>query len=237
MQNETRHISDPFLRRFIPKRIIKQSAYLTIALILLMIPSGIASRQQIMPIVEAAVELQTPPSDLLENEAAPSGGAQFSVDIEPVDPPVRESLATPSSQRPFHTIILQAAKTYQVDPALIRAIIMAESNYDPRAVSHAGAEGLMQLMPTTAKWLGVADSFDPALNIDGGVRYFRYLLDRFKGDVELALAAYNAGILYVQKYGGVPPFAATQAYIKKVLHYHHRYQQEMAANDIDAVNA
>jgi soluble lytic murein transglycosylase-like protein len=131
---------------------------------------------------------------------------------------------------PFEAHIMQAAQTYQVDPVLIRAIIMAESNYNPKAVSHRGAQGLMQLMPTTAKWLGIQDSFDPALNIDGGVRYFKKLLDRFDGNVKLALAAYNAGSRYVRKYGGVPPFKATRIYIKKVLRYHRLLQEQLAAD-------
>ena len=132
---------------------------------------------------------------------------------------------------PFRTHILNAARTYKVDAALIRAIIMAESSNNPRAVSHRGARGLMQLMPTTARWLGVQDSFDPALNIDGGVRYFKRLLDRFDGNVQLALAAYNAGSRYVRKYGGVPPFRATRVYIKKVLNYHRIFKKEMASGD------
>jgi hypothetical protein len=132
---------------------------------------------------------------------------------------------------PFHGSIMQAAKAYQVDAALIRAIIMAESNNIPKAVSNCGARGLMQLMPATAQWLGVLDSFDPAGNIDGGVRYFKILLDRFDGNVQLALAAYNAGSRYVLKYGGVPPFSATRVYIKKVLNYHRQYQAEIAVNE------
>ena len=130
---------------------------------------------------------------------------------------------------PFDEHILQAAKTYHVDAALIRAIIIVESNYNPRAVSHRGAKGLMQLMPTTAKWLGVQDSFDPALNIDAGVRYFKKLLERFDNNVQLALAAYNAGSRYVLKYGGVPPFRATRIYIRKVLKYHRELIGETAA--------
>jgi soluble lytic murein transglycosylase-like protein len=140
----------------------------------------------------------------------------------------REEAAEPDL--PFEEHILQAAQTYQVDATLIRAIIMAESSYNPRAVSHRGAQGLMQLMPTTAKWLGIEDSFDPAMNIDGGVRYFKKLLDRFDGDVKLALAAYNAGSRYVRKYGGVPPFKATRIYIKKVLRYHRILQDQLAAS-------
>jgi hypothetical protein len=148
---------------------------------------------------------------LIESEASGE------VDIEIEDP-----------EPPFHDHIMRAAQTYQVDAALIRAIIMAESNYNPKAVSHRGAQGLMQLMPTTARWLGVHDPFDPALNIDAGVRYFKDLLDRFDGDVQLALAAYNAGCRYVRKYDGVPPFATTRAYIKKVLQYRRIFQAEMA---------
>jgi hypothetical protein len=131
---------------------------------------------------------------------------------------------------PFHSHILRASQAYEVDIALIRAIIMAESSNNPRALSHRGAQGLMQLMPATAKSLGVEDAFDPGLNIDGGVRYFKKLLNRFNGNVKLALAAYNAGSRYVRKYDGVPPFKATRLYIKKVLKYRKLYQRQMASN-------
>jgi soluble lytic murein transglycosylase-like protein len=130
---------------------------------------------------------------------------------------------------PYDQHIIKASRTYQVEAALIRAVIMAESGYNPNAVSRKGAQGLMQLMPDTAKWLGVHDAFDPALNIDGGVKYLRRLLDRFDGDVQLALAAYNAGSRHVRKYGGVPPFKATHIYIKKVMKYRKRYRKKMAA--------
>jgi hypothetical protein len=140
--------------------------------------------------------------------------------------------AAPSQQTPaspYDRHIIKASRMYKVEIALIKAVIMAESGYNPNAVSHKGAQGLMQLMPGTAKWLGVHDAFDPALNIDGGVRYLRRLLDRFDGDVQLALAAYNAGSRYVRKYGGVPPFKATRSYIKKVMKYRKRYRKKMAA--------
>jgi len=127
----------------------------------------------------------------------------------------------------FHSIIQEASDRYQVDPELIRAIIMAESSNNPRAVSKRGARGLMQLMPATAKALGVEDSFDPEHNIYGGVRYFRQLLDRFDGDTRMALAAYNAGIRKVRQYQGIPPFKATHYYIKRVLSYYNRYKAEM----------
>jgi hypothetical protein len=134
----------------------------------------------------------------------------------------------------FYPIILQASSRYQVDPNLVRAIIMAESGYNPNAVSKKGAKGLMQLMPKTAQYLGVADSFNPEHNIDGGVRYFRQLLDRFDGDTALALAAYNAGSRYVMQYQGVPPFKETQYYIKKVLLYYQSYRMQMRVHEAGA---
>jgi Transglycosylase SLT domain len=133
------------------------------------------------------------------------------------------------SPHPFHAQILQAAQTYDVDPSLIKAVIQTESSYNPNAVSTSGAQGLMQLMPATARWLGIEDSFDPAMNIDGGVRYLKLLLDRFGGNVKLALAAYNAGSRYVRKYKGVPPFPTTRIYIKKVLKCRERFEQELLA--------
>jgi soluble lytic murein transglycosylase-like protein len=124
----------------------------------------------------------------------------------------------------YQPIISRAADRYQVDPNLIKAIIMAESSCNPRAVSNKGAKGLMQLMPRTAEALGVKDCFNPENNINGGVKYFRQLLDRFDGDVELALAAYNAGSTKVRKYNGVPPFKATRYYIQKVDEYYLQFK-------------
>ncbi|MBR9987296.1 MAG: lytic transglycosylase domain-containing protein [Desulfosarcina sp.] len=135
----------------------------------------------------------------------------------------------PNESIPFHGIIIQVAGRYEVDPHLIRAIILAESGYNPKAKSKKGARGLMQLMPSTAKSLGVEDIYDPEENIDGGVRYFRSLLDRFDGDVQLALAAYNAGSRHVRNYEGIPPFKATQHYIKKVLKFHKKFQMQNMA--------
>jgi soluble lytic murein transglycosylase-like protein len=124
----------------------------------------------------------------------------------------------------FNRIIIRAANLYKVDSALIKAVIMAESAYNPKAVSKQGAEGLMQLMPGTARALGVKNAFNPTHNINGGVKYLRQLLDTFDDNIELALAAYNAGTSKVKRYGGIPPIKATRAYIRKVFAYYHHYK-------------
>ena len=131
----------------------------------------------------------------------------------------------------YQSLILKAARKHELDPALIRAVIMVESSCNPKAVSRRGAKGLMQLMPGTAAELGVEDSFDPAQNINGGTRYLRKLMDRFDNDVQLALAAYNAGSRYVRKYKGVPPFPATRAYVDKVMAYQTEYRQKRQEDD------
>jgi soluble lytic murein transglycosylase-like protein len=130
------------------------------------------------------------------------------------------SAAGPSD---FDSLIEKAAAKYGVDPALVKGLIDAESDFDATAVSAAGAKGLMQLMDGTAASLGVSDSFDPAQNIDGGVRFLSSLLDRYGGDVEMALAAYNAGPGAVDKAGGVPDIAETQVYVPRVLSYRDEY--------------
>ncbi|MFA6958931.1 MAG: lytic transglycosylase domain-containing protein [Thermoanaerobaculia bacterium] len=116
----------------------------------------------------------------------------------------------------WEELIRDAAKTHDVDPALVAAIIRAESNFDRRAVSRKGARGAMQLMPATAARFGVANSFDLSQNIHGGTRYLRWLLDRFDRDPERSVAAYNAGEGNVEKYEGVPPFRETIEYVKRV---------------------
>lgn len=119
--------------------------------------------------------------------------------------------------------IRAAAQLYRIPEALVRAVIQVESNFDPRALSPAGAHGLMQLMPQTAARMQVADIFDPRQNIYGGVRYLRILANLFNGDIHLTVAAYNAGEGAVIRYGGIPPYEETQNYVVKVLENYRRY--------------
>ncbi|MCJ7774051.1 MAG: lytic transglycosylase domain-containing protein [Desulfobacterales bacterium] len=133
------------------------------------------------------------------------------------------------TDRLFDPIIFQAANRHDVEPALVKAIIMAESGYNSKAISNKGARGLMQLMPATAEMLGVEDYYHPEDNINAGVKYFKQLLDQFDGNVKLALAAYNAGSGSVREYKGVPPYKATQVYIKKVFEYYHFYKEQMSS--------
>jgi soluble lytic murein transglycosylase-like protein len=124
----------------------------------------------------------------------------------------------------YSGIVAEASRRHGVDPALIAAVIETESGFNPRAGSPAGAKGLMQLMDATARGLGVSDSFDPHQNVMGGTKFLRQLLDKYKGDVKLALAAYNAGPGAVDRHGGIPPYAETQRYVPKVLAEVERYR-------------
>jgi soluble lytic murein transglycosylase-like protein len=132
--------------------------------------------------------------------------------------------AAPVPPEQIDALVQQNAATWQVDPALVKAVIANESGFNANATSKVGAQGLMQLMPDTATSLGVRDAYDPAQNVAGGTRYLKGLLDRFNGDEKLAVAAYNAGPNAVEKYGGVPPFAETQNYVQNVLSSYDRYR-------------
>ncbi len=134
--------------------------------------------------------------------------------------PLPASLTTPASMTTedgLHAMIDEIAMRYGVDVKLAQAVVKVESNYQPNAVSPKGAKGLMQLMPSVAQQYAVADPFDPAENLDAGLRHLRGLLDRFKNDVGAALAAYNAGLLAVARYGGIPPYRETQDYVARIM--------------------
>lgn len=131
-----------------------------------------------------------------------------------------------SDKSDYESTIKEAGNKFGIDPDLISAVITQESGFNPFATSHAGAKGLMQLMPDTALSLGVNNVFDPRENIFGGVAYLRQLLDRFKGNLSLALAAYNAGPGAVEKYGGIPPYQETQNYVKSILSLYNRNRQQ-----------
>ncbi len=136
-----------------------------------------------------------------------------------------QTAAAPSDKTQFDLLISKAAQTYGVDGALLHAVITVESKYNPKAVSHKGAIGMMQLMPKTGTQYGVSDLYDPAQNIDAGARYLRDLLALFKGDLNLTLAAYNAGEAAVAKYGNrIPPYRETSAYVPRVLNFYRKYR-------------
>jgi len=126
----------------------------------------------------------------------------------------------------YDPIIKQAAEKYKVDAALVKAVIKTESNFNHRAVSPKGARGLMQLMPSTAYALQVPDSFHPESNVEGGVRYLSYLMELFRNDLSLALAAYNAGENAVIRHRGIPPYRETQEYVQRVLSRYRQYRSQ-----------
>ena len=132
-------------------------------------------------------------------------------------------LASKGSYYPYRDLVVEACSMYKMDEALVRAVMEAESDYNRYAVSGAGARGLMQLMPGTAAVLGVQNTWDPRQNIQAGTRYLKTLLKRFSGNIELSLAAYNAGANAVVRYGSIPPYPQTQHYVKKVMRLYRGY--------------
>ena len=145
------------------------------------------------------------------------------------------AVSDPERLRAYDAHIREAALLYVLPEELIRAVMHVESNFNERAVSHKGAVGLMQLMPETAAKMGVTDPFDPRQNVLGGVRLLRILANRFDGDTTLTLAAYNAGEAAVLKYGGVPPFAETQRYVRRVQSHWARYRDASPQPQKDAL--
>jgi soluble lytic murein transglycosylase-like protein len=140
---------------------------------------------------------------------------------------IKTTRKTPSAFiKEYEGVILQASRRFEVDVSLVKAIIKAESYFDHKAVSHKGAQGLMQLMPQTSNAMAVENPFDPEENIFGGTRYLGLLLKRFKNDKRLAVAAYNAGPERVETCNGVPPIAETERFVKKVMNYYRDYNSK-----------
>jgi soluble lytic murein transglycosylase-like protein len=161
----------------------------------------------------------------------PGGDRRFRVFVKSPPSARRTSAAAvpPSDGSPerftrYAPWIQEAATTYRIPEELIRAVIKCESDYDPRAVSRAGAQGIMQLMPETAARMGVRDAFEPREAILGGARYLRLLMDAFGGDLERVVAAYNAGEAAVVRYAGIPPYEETRGYVARVLAFYRRYR-------------
>jgi Transglycosylase SLT domain len=159
----------------------------------------------------------TVPSEIVANVVPDEIVAELESDGETLDDPAKLTLFPQ-----LRELIVPAAAKYGVDPNLVAAVIWAESSGDPNAVSIRGAKGLMQLMPETAKSLGVERILDPGENIEGGTRYLRELLDTHGGNVKLALAAYNAGPDAVRRHGGIPPYRETERYVGRVLRVYER---------------
>ena len=180
-------------------------------------------------VVAAATMFAAPAGAQTYKFKAPDGSTHFT--NAPTDPRYQRMGFTSGTQagwlrlpqgdtKPYAHEITEAANRYGIPERLVTAVIRAESGFNPRAVSRKGAQGLMQLMPSTASVLGVRNSFDPRENIEGGVRHLRGLLDRFPGNLPFAIAAYNAGEKAVTAYGGVPPYPETQDYVVRVLRYY-----------------
>jgi soluble lytic murein transglycosylase-like protein len=181
--------------------------------------------------VQIADELATINRRIAEIVSGAAGTAEFDEIVATkrygetsVDVPLLVPTGAHASHGEIGRIVAAAAARCNVDPALIEAVIENESGFDERALSSAGAQGLMQLMPATAAGLGVRDAYDARQNVDGGARYLRSLLDRF-GSMKLALAAYNAGPRAVERFGGVPPYAQTHEYVERVLSSYRRRSQ------------
>jgi soluble lytic murein transglycosylase-like protein len=164
------------------------------------------------------------PDGVISFTNKPKQGSELYQKGEPKRAPAMPRDSSPERYSRYDQHIREAATLYQIPEELVRAVIKVESDFDPRALSPANAHGLMQLIPATADRMLVTDIFDPRQNIYGGVRYLRVLANLFNGDIELTVAAYNAGEGAVIRHGGIPPYAETQEYVRKVLGFYRYYR-------------
>jgi hypothetical protein len=160
-----------------------------------------------------------------EKETAGKKGSVFLSEMKRINESIRAEFF--AEEIPYGELIYEKARKYDVDPALVVAVIEQESRFKPRAKSHVGARGLMQLMPRTGRWMGARDLYNPEQNIDAGVKYIKYLDKRFNGDVKKIIAAYNGGEGNVQRYKGIPPFRETRQYVKKVMTNYDKRTRQM----------
>src|SRR4029078_5345155 len=184
----------------------------------IVVAQGVVMAWLLTPVgLQAEIYQYISPNGTIALTNVPSDGRYRKIEVESA------RFHSALSEHELEPLIKRHSSQQQLHPALIRAVIKAESNFDPRAVSRAGAIGLMQLMPQTAVRLDVRDMFDPDENVGGGTKYLRQLLDRFHGNLPLALAAYNAGENVVDRYQALPPFDETRQYVRKVLRYYRTF--------------
>jgi cell wall-associated NlpC family hydrolase len=179
-------------------------------------PASFATQLQTAGVDQSGTGASTLP-DLVPGATTPAGTPTATT-------PTTSAPASTNTQ--YDSLIQQAARDQGVDPALLKGLVQAESGFDPSSVSSVGAQGLTQLMPDTARGLGVTNPFDPLQNLEGGARFLAGALKRFGGNEQLALAAYNAGPGAVERYGGIPPYAETQAYVPRVLGYANQFRAD-----------